>query len=215
MSMATPATGRRERRKQQTRERIIAAAAASFAEQGFDGTTFDHIAERADVARATVFNYFGDKQELLRAYLGHRRAWLRALLEDEAAREQDSAARLGRLLDTLAAFNQDSEREARAVLGAWRLMRDPYGDGAPVAEVFGEVIAAGQAAGEFASSAEPGAAALFLFDAYTGVITRWFATAPAARFDLRAALQQALAVVLHGIARQPAKMPHHLETDLP
>jgi len=51
--MATPVLGRRERRKQQTRERIVAAAAASFAEEGFDGTTFDHIAERADVARAT------------------------------------------------------------------------------------------------------------------------------------------------------------------
>ncbi len=130
---------------------------------------------------------------------------MRALLEDETAREQDSAARLGRLLDALAAFNQDSEREARAVLGAWRLMRDPCGDGAPVAEVFGEVIAAGQAAGEFATSADPRAAALFLFDAYIGVITRWFAAAPAARFDLRAALQQALAVVPHGIAPQPAQ----------
>src|SRR5262245_36014252 len=105
MSMATPAIGRRERRKRQTRERIVAAAAASFAEQGFDATTFDHIAERADVARATVFNYFNDKQQLLRAYLDHRRAWLRALLEDEAATEHDSAARLARLLDTLAAFN--------------------------------------------------------------------------------------------------------------
>jgi TetR/AcrR family transcriptional regulator, cholesterol catabolism regulator len=205
MSMATPAAGRRERRKQQTRERIIAAAAASFAEQGFDATTFDHIAERADVARATVFNYYRDKQELLRAYLGHRRARLRALLNDEAATEQDSAGRLARLLDTLAAFNQDNEREWRAVLGAWRQMRDPYGEGAPTAEVFAEVIEAGQAAGEFAAGADPGAAALFLFDAYIGVITRWFATPPAERFDLRAALRQALAVVLHGIARQPAQ----------
>lgn len=200
MSMATPAAGRRERRKQQTRERIVTAASASFAEHGFDGTTFDHIAERADVARATVFNYFSDKQELLRAYLRQRGERLRALLEDEAAKEQDSAARLARLLDTLAAFNQDNEREWRAVLGAWRLMRDPYGEGAPTAEVFGEVIAAGQAAGEFATEIDPRAAALFLFDAYIGVITRWFATEAAARFDLRAALQQALAVVLHGIA---------------
>jgi TetR/AcrR family transcriptional regulator, cholesterol catabolism regulator len=205
MSMTTPGTGRRERHKQQTRERIIAAAAASFAEQGFDGTTFDYIAERADVARATVFNYFSDKQELLRAYLGQRGTRLRALLEDEAAREQDSAARLARLLDTLATCNQDDEPEWRAVLGAWRQMRDPYGEGAPTAEVFSEVIAAGQVAGEFATGADPRTAALFLFDAYIGVITRWFAAAPAARFDLRAALQQALAVVLHGITRQPAQ----------
>jgi TetR/AcrR family transcriptional regulator, cholesterol catabolism regulator len=205
MSMATPPVGRRERHKQQTRERIIAAAAASFAEQGFDDTTFDDIAERADVARATVFNYFGDKQQLLRAYLGGRRAWLQALLNDEAATEQGSAARLAQLLDTLAAVNTRNEREWRAVLGAWRQMHDPYGEGAPVAEVFGDVIAAGQAAGEFTTAADPRVAALLLFDAYIGVITRWFAAPPAERFDLRAALRQALAVVLHGIALQPAQ----------
>jgi AcrR family transcriptional regulator len=205
MDLATPPAGRRERHKQETRERIIAAAAASFAERGFEGTTFEHIAERADVARATVFNYFRDKEQLLRAYLAHRRAWLRALLDHEAAREQDSAARLARLLDTLTAFNQDNENEARTILGAWRQMRDPYGEGAPVAQVFGEVIEAGQAAGEFATATDPRAAALFLFDAYIGVITRWFAIPPPARFDLRAALRQALAVVLHGIGRQPAQ----------
>jgi len=203
-ALATPAIGRRERRKQQTRERIIAAAAASFAEQGFNGTTFDHIAERADVARATVFNYFGDKQQLLRAYLERRRAWLRAYLEEEAAKEQGAAARLARLLDTLAAFNQDNEREARAVLGAWQQMRDAYGEGAPTADVFCEVIEAGRAAGEFAADVDSRAAALFLFDAYIGVIARWFGTTPTSRFDLRAALRQALAVALYGIARQPA-----------
>jgi len=203
MSLATP-TGRRERRKQQTRERIVAAAAASFAEEGFDCTTFDHIAERADVARATVFNYFRDKQQLLRAYLDHRRTWLRAQLEDEAAKEQDGAARLARLLDTLAAFNQDNEREARAVVDAWRVMRGAYSEGAPTAEVFREVIEAGQAAGEFAADVDSRAAALCLFDAYIGVITRWYGITPAERFDLGAGLRQALAVVLYGISRNPA-----------
>src|SRR5215469_15946647 len=200
VSLATPAAGRRERRKRQTRERIVAAAAASFAEEGFDGTTFDHIAERADVARATVFNYFRDKQQLLRAYLDDRRAWLRAQLEDEAAKEQDGAARLARLLDTLAAFNEDNEREAAAVVDAWRVMRGAYSVGAPTAEVFREVIEAGQAAGEFGADIDSRAAALFLFDAYIGVITRWFGTPPAERFDLRAGLRQALTVALYGIS---------------
>lgn len=204
MDQATPPAGRRERRKQQTRDKIIAAAAASFAEQGFDATTFDHIADRADVARATVFNYFSDKQQLLRAYLRQRGAWLRAMLDGQAVTGQDSAARLAGLLDTLAAVNQDNEREWRAVLAAWRQMHDPYGEGAPVAELLGEVIVTGQANGEFDPAADPRAAALVLFDAYIGVITRWFATPPAERFDLRAALQQALTVVLHGIERQPA-----------
>jgi len=70
--------------------------------------------------------------------------------------------------------------------------------------VFREVIEAGQAAGEFAADVDSRAAALFLFDAYIGVITRWYGITPAERFDLGAGLRQALAVVLYGISREPA-----------
>ena len=81
-------------------------------------------------------------------------------------------------------------------------MRGAYSVGAPTAEVFREVIETGQAAGEFGADVDPRAAALFLFDAYIGVITRWFGTRPAERFDLRAGLRQALTVVLYGISAQ-------------
>ncbi len=50
--------GRRERHKQQTRERLLDAAIECFLEKGYDETTVDQIAARADVARATVFNHF-------------------------------------------------------------------------------------------------------------------------------------------------------------
>jgi hypothetical protein len=73
--------------------------------------------------------------------------------------------------------------------------------------VFREVIEAGQASGEFGPDIDPRAAALFLFDAYVGVITRWFGTPPAERFDLRAGLRHALTVALYGISassRKPA-----------
>ncbi len=36
---------------------MFAAAVELFVERGFDATTMDDIADRADVARATVFNY--------------------------------------------------------------------------------------------------------------------------------------------------------------
>jgi AcrR family transcriptional regulator len=47
--------GRRERRKLEVRTRIYSAARELFAKQGFDETTVDEIAERADVAPATFF----------------------------------------------------------------------------------------------------------------------------------------------------------------
>lgn len=55
----------RERKRQQSRERIVAAAYELFAEHGFTRVTVSEIADRADVGRTTFFRYFGDKQEVL------------------------------------------------------------------------------------------------------------------------------------------------------
>jgi len=58
------AGGRRERRARETRQRILTAAFELFVERGVDGATVEEIAERADVARGTVFNYFPSKDTL-------------------------------------------------------------------------------------------------------------------------------------------------------
>ena len=46
---------------QRTREALLDAAEAVFAEQGFDGTAVDAIATRAGYAKSLLFQYFGDK----------------------------------------------------------------------------------------------------------------------------------------------------------
>jgi AcrR family transcriptional regulator len=53
-------------KKAQTQTRIIEAATAFFAEQGFECTSVATIAERAGVSPATVFWHFGDKATLFR-----------------------------------------------------------------------------------------------------------------------------------------------------
>jgi AcrR family transcriptional regulator len=58
-------SGLRERKKQATRIAIRDAAMALFEEHGFQHTTFDRIAEAADVSRATVFSYFPTKEEIV------------------------------------------------------------------------------------------------------------------------------------------------------
>jgi AcrR family transcriptional regulator len=57
--------GLRERKKLRTRAAILDAALDLFEEQGYEATTIDQIAERAEVAPATLFRYFPSKAELL------------------------------------------------------------------------------------------------------------------------------------------------------
>jgi len=57
-------TGRRERKKQQTRQAISDVATTLFLERGFDAVTVAEVARAADVAVQTVFNHFPTKEDL-------------------------------------------------------------------------------------------------------------------------------------------------------
>jgi AcrR family transcriptional regulator len=59
---------RRERKKVETRSNIIDCAVALFKEQGFQKSTMEDIAEKADVSKGTLYNYFQDKESILIAY---------------------------------------------------------------------------------------------------------------------------------------------------
>ncbi|MEC4017160.1 TetR/AcrR family transcriptional regulator [Streptomyces sp. H27-D2] len=62
---ASPKPGLRERKKTQTRQAIRRAAYRLFAEQGYDATPVDRIAEAADVSSSTVFRYFPTKEDIV------------------------------------------------------------------------------------------------------------------------------------------------------
>ncbi|MCU1417293.1 MAG: TetR family transcriptional regulator [Schumannella sp.] len=100
--------GRRERKKQQTRNALHEAAHRLVQEHGLEGTTIDQICLEADVSSRTFFNYFPSKAA---AALG-----LPAEAVDAEAVERFRAA-TGSLVDALSdmitAGEQFAARQAR------------------------------------------------------------------------------------------------------
>ncbi len=63
-----PTTKRpRRRRKQERPSEILAAGLSVFAERGFSTARLDDVAERAGVAKGTIYLYFSTKEELFEA----------------------------------------------------------------------------------------------------------------------------------------------------
>ncbi|MFI0714778.1 TetR/AcrR family transcriptional regulator [Streptomyces inhibens] len=63
--MAETTTGRRERKKAQTRQALADAAMRLFTERGFDNVGVREVAEAADVSLSTLFKHFPSKEALV------------------------------------------------------------------------------------------------------------------------------------------------------
>ena len=64
------ADSRRERKKQENRAQLLAAARAVFAEMGFGAASVRDIVRRTDLATGTFYNYFEDKDAIFAAVVG-------------------------------------------------------------------------------------------------------------------------------------------------
>jgi AcrR family transcriptional regulator len=87
-----PALGLRERKKQETRQRIAETARRLFAERGFERVSVAEVARAADVSQQTVFNYFPTKEDLVFWRLGTFEDELLATIRDRDEGESILAA---------------------------------------------------------------------------------------------------------------------------
>jgi AcrR family transcriptional regulator len=79
--------GLRERKRQQTRERLTRAAMALFLDRGFEATTLDDIAAAADISRRSFFHYFASKEDVVFAWQEESTATLIAAVDARPAGE--------------------------------------------------------------------------------------------------------------------------------
>lgn len=205
MATATPGSvtpDRRERRRQDTRERIIAAALELIRTQGYAATSVDAIAERADVARRTLFNHFPRKQDLLAAWAGERRARLSELAVADAANALTGSAMLRRQFEFLIEENEADVALAAVLVQGWLVEISELAEPFPVFASFREAIDAGQRGGEFANAVSAEAVTEILSSVYTDTLGRWVhpqVSGEAPPFELRSALMSKLDVILAGL----------------
>ena len=89
---AVVAPGLRGRKKARTRAAIRDAALELFAERGYEATTVDQIAERAEVSKATFFRYFATKGEVIFTSEGYQHEPLADAIVGRPAEEHDLVA---------------------------------------------------------------------------------------------------------------------------
>lgn len=104
----------RAKQKAQRRAQIEQATRELVAEKGFNLTTIEEIADRALVSPATVYNYYGNKGELLLALIAHGEEGTKARLADveERALHEPPAELLADIIcqnmrDTLAYMSRE------------------------------------------------------------------------------------------------------------
>ncbi|MDI3417551.1 TetR/AcrR family transcriptional regulator [Streptomyces luteolus] len=148
-------------RRQATRAKLYEAAVTLIAEKGFSATTVDEIAERAGVAKGTVYYNFASKAELFEELLRHGVGLLTASLREAAERaaaeggsKVDALDRMIRaglvFIDTYPAFTQLYVAELWRTNRAWQstLMVVRQQAVAVVEDVLREGVEAGELSSE-------------------------------------------------------------------
>lgn len=193
---------RRERKKEETKERIFKAALKLFRSKGFEETTIDEITERADVAKGTFFNYFPRKESVF-AYLSE--TWVEEAEEKvEALMAGSPRPDMGRqvievFIDFAAFYEEDRalskwmvmEWHRRAQTGCDELCRrwDALGE---------RVVAFLQRIGQVRADVPARAAAEMFASVHEGTVMKWL-SAEKPPFALRDELRKRLSLMLEGL----------------
>jgi len=212
MSEDAPNIGRRERKRLETRGRLIRAASALFAEKGYQNATMEDVSARADVGVGTVYNYFSSKEGLLLAVFEDATEPL--LVEAQAVVAEpgtDAEGALRRLLETFeplaTLFDKAVLREmlAATLLQPAERVEEFATLDAKLAATIAELLSKLAERGAIARDVDLESAAMALYGAFTISTLLYLSVTDMDQPSLRELVRRQVAVVYTGLA--PASAP--------
>ncbi len=199
---------RRARRKHETLNRIAEAAWCLFSTHGYDATSTREIAEAADIAAGTLFNYFPEKRSLL-IYLMQRQIDRAAVKGFDSMPGTSLEADLTHVFSALTTCYANERRLSRVFIKEL-LFTEGAERAGTAAWTFGLVqriatrIGESQEQGELDTTVDPMDAAQQVFSAhYFGMMT-WLGGTIPSRAVQEAQFQTALRLLLGGLRRSAA-----------
>lgn len=146
------AESRMERRKKDTREKIVKIAMSLFMDQGFNNTTMEQIAEKTDIARKTLYNYFPVKEAIVDEYVRGISQKLAGENFEAIKNLPDTRSRLVASLNHTYGW-VEGNREIIRICMNYRLrnmLKDPGAQNAETGteSILGKIISLGQQEGE-------------------------------------------------------------------
>lgn len=108
---------RRELNKRKSRKAILKASRKLFSSKGYDETMIEEIAVKAEVSKATVYNYFPNKESLLIGITEEVLDRVEESLEENLNGDSNSLEKLGKVLEEYVLASADYPSLSRRI--AW------------------------------------------------------------------------------------------------
>ena len=168
---------RRQRKKDETRRKILEVAFRLFVEHGYDNTTIDQITKEADIGKGTFYNYFLSKEVVLFDFMEDISAQRGDKIWASILELQDTRQRLAKAFHSITSWFDEYPALLKAYMTdrSNTLLKNPKNYKPNHCDHFlAEIIKMGQEAGDIRDDITP----LLLVNYLNGIILmqlcRWF-----------------------------------------
>ncbi len=199
-----PMENRIERKKKETKQKIIEVALDLFQRQGFNNITMEQIASKADIARKTLYNHFPVKEAIIDEYVKGISEGLAQDTFDNLRSLPDTKTRLLVALDKAYEWVEINPEITGICLG-YRLNKVcqglGYSDGETGTQsIMTEIIRYGQEAGEIRQDISAKILVRQLDILRSGVVMDWLDDKSS--FELRTEMAEVVDLFINGAVKR-------------